>query len=170
MRSVRRVSLVIVFSCLVYYIFINFNQRFDIIYQNKVIDSILNYDISEYDGYIYIPRFNIRRLIKYGTDSSILDRGYVGIYELSGNLYSADLIILAGHNIPNVFSKLHDISIGDSVFLSGNFISRKFVVYDKKVIGDSDFSYFYNRSNELMLITCTDNYGYRLLVFLREVL
>ena len=75
-------------------------------------------------------------------------------------------IILAGHNIPNVFSKLHDISVGDIVFVN-NGSDRKFIVYDRKIVSESDFSYFYNRNNELMLITC-DKKGYRLLVFLRE--
>ena len=77
------------------------------------------------------------------------------------------VIILAEHNISNVFSRLHDISIGDSVILGGS-VYRRFVVYDKKIVSENDFSYFYDRPNELMLITCTDYDGYRLFVFLKE--
>lgn len=105
----------------------------------------------------------------YGTDSFILDKGYVGIHDSSCDIYSDCLVILAGHNIPNVFSSLHDISIGDSVFLGGS-VLRKFIVYDKKVVSENDFSYFYDRAHELMLITCTESDGYRLLVFLKEEL
>ena len=140
------------------------NQYHDIVVQNKIIDNA--FVLDSYDGYIFIPRFGIKRLIENGTDSSVLDSGYVGIYESSGDLSGSDLIILAGHNVPNVFSKLHDISIGDIVFVN-NGSDRKFVVYDKKVVSESDFSFFNNRNNELMLITC-DKKGYRLLVFLKE--
>lgn len=141
-----------------------FNEYHDIVVQNKIIDS--PFMLNSYDGYIYIPRFGIKRLIKRGTDSSVLDSGYVGIYEASGGLDSDDLIILAGHNISNVFSKLHDISIGDIAFVNNGY-DRKFVVYDKKVVSESDFSFFNNRRNELMLITCAKK-GYRLLVFFKE--
>ena len=74
---------------------------------------------------------------------------------------------MAGHNILGVFSKLHDISIGDYVYLGSSSRIRKFIVYDKKIVSESDFSYFGNRLNEMLLITC-DKEGYRLLVFLKE--
>jgi len=169
LKIVKRISLVIVLICLGYLIFINAYQEYDVISQNRIIDSIFNYDLSDYDGYIYIPRFNIKRLIMRGTDGYTLDQGYVGMYDSSCDISSDCLVILAGHNISNVFSRLHDISIGDSVILGGS-VYRRFVVYDKKVVSEDDFSYFYNRSNELMLITCTDYDGYRLFVFLKEVL
>ena len=152
--------------------YLSFRDCYDISVQNKIIDSVFSVDVedssgsSDYSGYIYIPSFNVKRLIKSGTSSDILDNGYVGI--LSGDLNSSDLIILAGHNIFTVFSSLHDISNGDYVFIRNSVIDRKFIVYNKIVVSESDFSYFYNRNNELLLITCTDTAGYRLLVFLRE--
>ena len=152
-----------------YFVFSGFYRKYDIVSQNRIIDSVFNYDGTSYDGYIYIPRFNVRRLIKKGTDSSILDDLYVGIHDLSCDIMSDCLVILAGHNVKSVFSSLHDISIDDEVFIC-SFVTRRFVVYDKKIVSENDFSYFYDRPNELLLITCTDNDGYRLLVFLREVL
>lgn len=164
MKSVKRISVFLVIVSAFFGLFMKVDQHRDYIVQSKIIDNAFKLD--SYSGYILIPRFGIKRLIKSGTDDSVLDSGYVGIYEFSGDLSSNDLIILAGHNIPNVFSKLHDISIGDIVFVN-NGSDRKFIVYDKKIVSESDFSYFYNRNNELMLITC-DKKGYRLLVFLRE--
>ena len=166
MKSIKRISFFIIIISVFHILFLKVDQYHDIVVQNEIIDSPFVLDF--YDGYISIPRFGIRRLIKSGTDSEVLDSLYVGIYESSGSLAGSDLIILAGHNIPNVFSKLHDISIGDVVFINNGF-DRKFVVYDKKIVDEYDFSYFNNRNNELMLITC-DKKGYRLLVFLREEL
>ena len=168
MKIVKNVSLIIIFSCLLYFVSFKVYQEYDIICQSRIIDNFNTNDF-DYDGYIYIPRFNIKRLIKYGTDSLVLDSGYVGLHDYSCDIDSDCLVILAGHNIPNVFSSLHDISIGDSVILGGKLI-RNFLVYDKKIVRDDDFSYFFDRRNELLLITCTDNAGYRLLVFLKEVL
>ena len=170
-KSIKIISfLVIVLSILIMaYVFLI--NRHSVRVQNKIIDSVFSVDNYEGDylGYISIPKFNVRRVIKRGTSVSILDDLFVGLYGES-SLSSDDLIILAGHNVPVVFSKLHEISIGDSVFLINGRINRRFDVYDIKVVRDDDFSFFNNRSNELLLITCTDFSGYRLLVFLKEVL
>lgn len=171
MKIVKVFSLVIIFICVFYFIFRDVYSYYDISIQNRIIDNAFSIDNSsdDYLGYIYIPKYNIKRIIKYGTTSDILDSGYVGMYGSYSDLASDSLIVLAGHDIVNVFSCLHKISIGDYIFLKSNSINRKFVIYDKKVIKDDDFSYFYNRPHELMLITC-DKEGYRLLVFLKEVL
>ncbi len=171
-KKIKFVSLlIIIFSCL-YLIFFNLYSRYDVIIQNRIIDNAFSVGELPYDylGYIDIPKFGIRRLIVHGTDKDVLDSLCVGMHDSSGDLFDSNLIILAGHNISNVFSKLHYIELGDDVFLRGKDIFRRFVVYDKKIVDEYDNSYFYNRSNELVLITCMDYDGYRLLVFLREVL
>lgn len=165
MKSVKRISFcLIIISCSIFF-FIKGYEQYDIVVQNKIIDN--PFSIKSIDGYIFIPKFNIKRIIKRGTDSDILDFNYVGIHDLSGELNGSNLIILAGHNIDNVFGRLHDILIGDVVFINGDGYDRKFIVYDKKIVSEYDFSYFKNRNNELVLITC-DKKGYRLLVFLKE--
>lgn len=171
MKIVKVFSSIIIVICISYFIFRDVYSYYDISIQNRIIDNAFSIDNSsnDYLGYIYIPKYNIKRIIKYGTTSDILDSGYVGMYGLYSDLSSNNLIILAGHDIVNVFSCLHKISIGDFIFLKSNLINRKFVIYYKRVIKDDDFSYFYDRPHELMLITC-DKEGYRLLVFLREVL
>ena len=92
MKIVKRISLVIVLICLGYLIFINAYQEYDVISQNRIIDSIFNYDLSDYDGYIYIPRFNIKRLIMRGTDGYTLDQGYVGMYDSSSLLFKFKML------------------------------------------------------------------------------
>lgn len=172
-KSLKIFSIVIVVFCFGIVVYLRLHDCYEISVQNSIIDrefSINNTDLNDYLAYIYIPRFNIRKIIKEGTSSDVLDAGYVGIYDFSYDLSGSDLIILAGHNIFSVFSRLHSISIGDLVYIRNNSIDRKFIVYDKKIVGDTDFSQFYNRKNELLLITCTNKKGYRLFVFLKEEL
>lgn len=175
-KSIKIISFVLIFCCFVYFISFNLFEVRDREVQNRIIDSVFSVDVSDevsddvdYLGYIYIPRFGVKRLIRNGTDSSILDSLYVGVYYKSGLIDGEDLVILAGHNVHNVFSCLHSIDVDDVVFLGGSNFYRKFVVYDKLVVDEYNNDFFFSRDNELLLITC-DKKGYRLLVFLREVL
>ena len=71
-------------------------EKNNINYQNKIIKKIYdnkNYS-NEYLGYIEIPKYNIKRVIKNGVIKDVLDKNYVGLMNESNNL-----IILAGHNI-----------------------------------------------------------------------
>lgn len=155
-------------------IIINGNRVYDKMVQNKIIDNIYIKEIRDDDsflGYIYIPRYDIKRLIKNGTSSAVLDSNYVGMHKLSDGLESSNFLILAGHNTSNVFSVLHKISIDDDVYIKNKNISRRFVVYDKKYVNEYEMSYLYSdKKNELLLITCSDKKGERLLVMLKEVL
>ena len=161
MKNVGRVSVLILLFSFVILVFLRLDERHSIVVQNKIIDSTFYYD---YSGYIEIPTYGVKRLIKSGDYNYVLDNLYVLLYQ--GDLSSDDLIVLGGHNVSSVFSKLHDIKISDYVYITGSY-ARRFIVYDKLVVRDDDFSYFYNRKNELVLFTC-DKEGYRLLVFLRE--
>lgn len=177
LKGLKIISLVLIYTGVCSLLYLYFSDLEDERVQESIItnefinDSNIVYDDSviNYLGYLSIPRFNIERVIKMGTDSDTLDSGFVGMHRLSGCLESDNLVILAGHNISSVFSKLHDISIGDIVNINSYKLSRKFIVYDKKIVNEYDFSYLVNnRSNELLLITCTMNKGERLLVFLKE--
>ena len=177
-KGLKVFSLVLIYTGICTFLYIYFNDFKSKKVQEEIISEISesNSDVvvsdstvNNYLGYLYIPRFNIQRVIKSGTDSDILDSEFVGLHRLSGCLDCSDLIILAGHNIPSVFSKLHDIDIGDFVYINSYNLSRRFIVYDKKNVNEYDFSYLVNnRKNELLLITCTMNKGERLLVFLKE--
>ena len=161
MKNVGRVSFLVLLFSFIVLVFIRLDEKHSIVVQNKIIDSTFYYG---YSGYIEIPKFGVKRLIKSGDYNYVLDNLYVLLYR--GDLSSDNLIILGGHNVSSVFSKLHDINISDYVYITGSY-TRRFIVYDKLVVRDDDFSYFYNRKNEMVLFTC-DKDGYRLLVFLRE--
>ena len=174
LKELKIFSLVLIYTGVCTFLYIHFSDLKNKSVQENIIEEVFNNDSdiaydSDYLGYLSIPRFNIERVIKMGTDSDILDSGFVGVHRLSGCLNCDDLIILAGNNISSVFSKLHDIDIGDFVYINSYNLSRRFIVYSKKVVSEYDFSYLVNnRKNELLLITCTMNKGERLLVFLKE--
>lgn len=186
--KIKIISFIVIIISLVCILFFCYRDVKDIYVQNKIIDNMFiydmdngdrienisvneNYNVNDYLGYIFIPKYNIKRLIKSGTNSNVLDSNYVGMHELSSLIDDDDLIILAGHNVSNVFSCLHDISINDYVILGSSSVSKRFVVYNKVVVNEYDFSYLNeNKKNELLLITCTNKNGERLLVMLKEVL
>ena len=178
-KNVKIISCFLITICFGIIIYFNISESYSVSVQNRIIDNVFNIDISDetsntieenndYLGYIYIPKYNLKRLIKEGTSGDILDNGFVGIYKSSASLDGDNLIILAGHNINTVFSKLHYISINDEVYIKTKTVNRKFIVYDKKQVNEYDMSYFNNRKNEMILITCTNIKGERLLVMLKE--
>ena len=132
----------------------------NIIYHNKIIAKIKDsHKIDkEYYGYIEIPKYNIRRLIKNGTENNILDKYYVGKFNINKN----NLIVLAGHNVNIVFHKIHYLKENDLIYINNN----KYIVYDYKEININDYSYInkiYDKKT-IMLITCTKDKNKRYIV------
>ena len=97
MKSIRIISFFIVICCIGYRLIMFGYQYHSIVVQNEIIDnSFKSGDFYDYLGYIEIPKFNIRRLIKYGTDSSVLDSLYVGMFYLSHDIDSDPQLFLQG--------------------------------------------------------------------------
>ncbi len=133
----------------------------------QVNDISYNALSNDYLGYIELEKYHIKRLIINGTDTKNLDKGFVG--HLSG---SADLddkygnTILAGHSIINVFQNLHHTKVGDEIKIVTNLNSYKYIIVEKHVINDNDFSYFQQCNDQkiLTLVTCENNNKNRLIV------
>lgn len=122
---------------------------------------------SEYLGYIEISSSGIKRLIKYGTSESILNKGFVGMLTNSANLDDEfGNIILAGHSISNVFQNLHYINIGDSIKIVSHSDTYLYKIIGKYTIADNDLSYFQNVKDKkiLTLVTCKNNNKQRLII------
>lgn len=122
----------------------------DIIKQNKI-DSI-------YSGYIYIPKFKYKSLIKKGSDT--IDENLVELVDFSDEL-DGERIILAGHNNRQVFNRIYYLNVGDEIYISDFKSDYRYVVSGNKYIDVDDFNEF---DNDLTLITCTNNNQERFII------
>lgn len=125
-------------------------------------------DISyEYEGYLEIPKFNIKRLIKKGETEDILSKNYVLYYNSFVSLDKNNFnIILLGHNIESVFRFLHYLDIDDEIILVTHKNCYQFEVYDINIIPETETSVL-NETHDnktLTLITCMKNNKNRLLL------
>ena len=160
------ISLIFLFFS--YHIYVNAMDEKSIKMEEEIINDVFinNQPNKEYLGYLDLPKRNIKKLIKKGTDKSILDEGYVGL--LDNTSIDKGNTVLAGHNTNNVFKILHKLEEKEQVFLITN--SNKYVYYviEKREIKSNDLSYFSATDEKtLTLITCTNNKNKRLMVRLK---
>ena len=120
-------------------------KRVEKVIKNNNIDS-------EYSGFIYIPKFDYKNLIKEGEDS--LDQNLVELTNFSDQI-GGNKIILAGHNNKYVFNKIYNLDIEDQIIISDFNVDYSYKVKETKIIKVDDFSYF--NEDGLYLITCTNN-------------
>lgn len=120
---------------------------------------------SIYEGYIYIPKYNYKNLIKKGDKA--IDENYVSMHKLSSHIGEGKNIILSGHNNRYVFHKLYSIKVGDEIIISDFRHDFRYIVNEKRIVDVSDSSIF-NDENRLTLITCTDDTQKRLVVICTE--
>lgn len=158
----NKIAIKIIMISILLYLIKNIIIINNISYQNQIIRNYDNHN-KKYYGYIYIPKYNIKRLIKKGTDNKILDKYYVGKMEI----HKDNLIILAGHNVNSVFHKIHYLKKGDLVYLK----NEEYRVDSYKEININDYSILnktYNKKT-LILITCTKNVLKRYVVICKKM-
>lgn len=125
---------------------------------------------NNYLGIIEIKSVNIKNIIKKGTTKEILDNWYVGLLEPQEELQSKQNIILAGHNISQVFQRLHKLKINDEITLITKDQKTKYQV--TKIITVEPYNtecLKTNESNMLILITCTEQDKKRLIIYAKKV-
>lgn len=128
--------------------------------KTKVNKTIKNNNVDNmYSGFIYIPKFDYKNLIKEGDDS--LNENLVEITNFSDKI-GEEKIILAGHNNKYVFNKIYNLDINDQIIISDFVVDYNYKVIERKIIKVDDFSYF-NESG-LYLITCTNNNQERFII------
>lgn len=153
MRNIKKSSLILLLLPL----FLIKPKYIKLYNQNRILDSHKEVD------YIYIPKFNIKRVIINNTDSKTLDNYYVG----KMNIKVKNLTILAGHNINQVFHKIHYLNIKDIVYIN----STKYKVISYKEIKVNDYSILNTKYDcpTIILMTCTTNKNKRYIVTLKDV-
>ena len=138
--------------------------------ENEEIDKNNNYEINltnDYLGYIELKGYGVKRLIVNGTSNNILDKGLVGMLNVSSNLDDEKgNIILAGHNTINNFKPLHYMNIGDEITITTHRKTYNYEIIEKHTINPDDYSYFNQvKDNKILtLITCNYNGKKRLIV------
>lgn len=140
--------------------------------KEKIIEEKIDYVINSkkiepiYEGYLYIPKFNYKNIIKKDIDS--LNDNNIVMMDYSDKI-GGNTIVLAGHNNRYVFHKLYYLQIGDEVILSDFGIDYKYVVDNIKYIDVDDFNEL-NIDNSLILITCSENNQKRYIVVLKHII
>jgi LPXTG-site transpeptidase (sortase) family protein len=128
--------------------------------EKRVDEILLSKENSIYEGYIYIPKFNYKNVIKKGDKA--INENLVSMHNLSDPIGS-DNIILSGHNNKYVFHKLYKLDIGDEIIIGDFKKDYRYTVDNIKVVNIDD-SYVFNKEG-LKLITCTNDNQKRLVVF-----
>lgn len=113
-------------------------------------DSILKVEL----GKIEIPSVSIDNIVIEGTKKEVLDQNYVGHVKESPLDFNKT-IILAGHNNKKVFKRLKELKKQDEIYLTIYQETRKYCVISNLEIEDTNYTYFKDVKDTLILITCT---------------
>lgn len=110
-------------------------------------------------GLIDIPKINISYPIIKDSNTELLK---ISVCRFSGPMPNKiGNLCIAGHNYKSssMFSKLHKLNIGDSIFITDlNNVRLEYVVYDKFKVKQNNLECTKSSNNvEVTLITCNDN-------------
>ena len=157
MRLLRRlVKIFFIISLFIFFIpvtkEVNIKNKVERVINNNNINSI-------YSGFIFIPKFNYKNLIKRGNES--LNENLVELTNFSNDI-GDDKLILAGHSNKYAFNKIYKLDIDDQIIISDFVVDYSYKVIDKHIIKVDDFSYF--NEDGLYLITCTNNNQERFII------
>ncbi len=117
-----------------------------------------NETLKEKSWQLEIPKINLKANIAEGTTEEILDM-YIGHFEETQKVYGN--IGLAAHNRGyrvNYFNRLKELEIGDEIIYTCFGESKKYIVFQKFIIEDTNWKVLENtQNNQLTLITCMEN-------------
>ena len=110
-------------------------------------------------GLIDIPKINISYPILSNSSKNLLK---ISVCRFSGPLPNRiGNLCIAGHNYNNslMFSKLDELNIGDSIFITDlNNTKLEYIIYNKQNVKENNLSCTNNTSKpEITLITCKQN-------------
>lgn len=170
-RIIKILGFLLIFIALIGMIFIKISRKLKLTEEQKVITNLIednnsfNSVNSDIIGYLEIENLNIKKLIKRGTSAEILDQNIIGMLENSIIGTDNNDIVLAGHNINEVFRYLHQIKVNDIVKITTNDSCYRYKVKKIMTVDETDVKYLLNKhQNRLTLITCTNISNKRLLV------
>ena len=167
MRKVLKYILgVVIIAMLIFSIFyMSFNHEYDLtkIEEVKTDENYINitYDREEKIedesvlGILTIEKINLKATVKEGSTQEVL-KEYIGHIQETAK-YDGN-IGLAAHNRANkysYFARINELEIGDKIIYKTKFYIRTYIVKEKAVIYDTDWSYLKNtKDNRITMITC----------------
>lgn len=122
-------------------------------------DAIKLSDSISIIGLIEIPKISISYPIIKDSNAELLK---ISVCRFSGPMPNkVGNLCIAGHNYKssNMFSNLHKLSVGDSIFITDlNNVKLEYIVYDKFKVKQNNLECTKSSNNvEITLITCNDN-------------
>ena len=124
-------------------------------------EIITNNELEENEnviGILEIPKIDLIAPIQEGTD---LDTLKVAIGHFSESSFWTGNVALASHNrskYVQYFERINELQSGDEIIYKTKFGTRKYIVYDSKIIESTDWSVIENTENNIItLITCIMN-------------
>lgn len=115
--------------------------------------------------YLEIPSLSIKRIVKKSSTKKNLDDGYVVVWNKEKDIEKIGNLLLAGHNIQNVFKNLSKIKMGEKVYLYYKNDVFIYEVISKKIISVTESAYLEDLPyKQLSLITCMKDNQKRLFI------
>ena len=124
-------------------------------------DSTYNKINNDYLG--YIEYLDIKVEIILGINQKNLDNHHVCLDYESTSLDNNVNKILAGHNIDDVFKKLHNLKVNDKIKIVTSNNKYVYNIDEIKIVDENDLDALKKESN-LTLITCMINPHKRLII------
>lgn len=111
-----------------------------------------------------VPAWNWNRFIKEGTIDQI-DSNFGTL--ITDNIHN---IILAGHDLDWIFHDLHQLEIGNRIVFKKYGLEKWYQVEKILVVSPDQVQYLEDtQSDQLTLITCTENDQKRLIVICKKI-
>lgn len=166
MRKCKVINISFVIVGIIMLICLKSIEYINVYNHTKIVNNIfknadgLNKIEKEYIGYIEFLEKKIE--IVNGINKNNLDKHHACIFD-EESLYNNDTIIIAGHNITDVFNELHNIKIGDYIKIKTKDKNLVYKVKSIEIVDRKDISIL-NDDVDLILITCMNNFRKRLII------
>lgn len=139
--------------------------------EKKTVETVLDEEkkIKNYPEYgtsygtIKIPKIDVDLPVYYGDTLEILKKG---VGHSSGSYFPGEggSIIYMGHNSKKVFRRFSELQIGNEIIVTTTYGEYKYIIYDMKLINETDTNELpiQNEEERLMVYTCYpfNNIGY----------
>jgi len=166
----------LLFRCGIIFVFISF-LCITSLYGGKVVTHYNEKEIihkeKQLDNYLIpvleIPSLNFEKIILSDIKEIEINKNKISFYNGADDLEKINNIIIAGHNIKNVFGPLTTLKIGEKLILKTKQGSSMYKISFMNEISVLDKEYLYETvDKQITLITCTSDTQKRFVVIAKK--